>query len=503
MVSSLFFVFFTGCQNSYDIPEHFEELVKPPVIFPDYSGVTIPPNIAPLNFTIEETGTGFITVISGSVSLPPMILRGKTVDIPLSSWRTLLRDNSEKEIYFEIYAKQEGQWKQFQRITNTVAGEPIAPWISYRLIPPGYEHFPFVGLYQRHLESFQEDAFFKGNLVNEKTCTNCHSFQNYSTDSFSFHTRVVQGGTIIVHKGEATKVNTRTEETGSNCAYPSWHPWLPLVAFSVNDTSQVFHARSVNKVEVFDSYSDLVLYDVENHTITPIFPQSDELFETLPYWAPDGKTLYFCLAKLDSKVSRNRLSERHAEIRDRFTELKYNLMKVSFDPHTRTFGHSELVFDASSKGQSAVFPRVNPDGKTLLFTLSSYGTFPIWHPESDLWLLDLETGQARALSEVNSDESESYHSWDPTGAWFVFSSRRDDGSYTRLYFSHKNEDGSFSKPFLLPQKDPQNNIDLMKSYNVPEMMKEPVDISITKLAHVAREKTPRDVLYIPKRKSAK
>ena len=50
----------------------------------------------------------------------------------------------------------------------------------------------------------------------------------------------------------------------------------------------------------------------------------------------------------------------------------------------------------------------------------------------------------------------------------MFTSRRDDGSYTRLYFSYVDENGRGSKPFLLPQKDPQQNRRLFKSYNVPE-----------------------------------
>jgi hypothetical protein len=53
----------------------------------------------------------------------------------------------------------------------------------------------------------------------------------------------------------------------------------------------------------------------------------------------------------------------------------------------------------------------------------------------------------------------------------VFSSRRDDGRFTRLYLAHYAGDGHFDKPFMLPQKDPSYNDLRLKSYNVPEFLR--------------------------------
>lgn len=72
------------------------------------------------------------------------------------------------------------------------------------------------------------------------------------------------------------------------------------------------------------------------------------------------------------------------------------------------------------------------------------------------------------MDEINSDRAESFKAWSSTSRWIVFTSRRDDGSYTRLYFTHIDADGRASKPFLLPQRDPEQNRRLFKSYNVPE-----------------------------------
>ena len=87
-----------------------------------------------------------------------------------------------------------------------------------------------------------------------------------------------------------------------------------------------------------------------------------------------------------------------------------------------------------------------------MFTLSDYGNFSIWHKEANLWLLDLTSGDLRELSEVNSDDTESFHNWSSNSRWFVFSSRRGDGLYTRLYLASMDENGKISKPFSFPRK---------------------------------------------------
>ena len=159
-----------------------------------------------------------------------------------------------------------------------------------------------------------------------------------------------------------------------------------------------------------------------------------------------------------------------------YKELKYNIYKKSFDPQTRTFSSSDTVFMASDIEKSATFPRESPDGKYLMFTMGDYGNFHIWHKSGDLYLKNLQTGEVRAMDELNSPDTESYHSWSSNGKWILFSTRRDDGSYTRLYISYFDENGIAGKPFILPQKRPQHNNNLFKSYNIPEFMIKPVTI---------------------------
>jgi len=125
----------------------------------------------------------------------------------------------------------------------------------------------------------------------------------------------------------------------------------------------------------------------------------------------------------------------------------------------------------------------------MVVCLSDYGTFPIWHKENDLYLLDMKKNELTAMKEVNSLESDSYHSWSTNGRWLIFSSRRLDGRHTRLFITYFDAEGKFHKPFLLPQKNPELYEKSMKSYNVPEFVSGKITTSIRTLERVVKGKS--------------
>jgi dipeptidyl aminopeptidase/acylaminoacyl peptidase len=465
-------IFLTGMFFACSGPTTFTELKRVPLITPDYSGITIPPNIAPLNFTINEKAEKYLVKLHPPTGYIISIASAKG-DITTSSgkWEKLLEQCKGKELYFEIFIKQNGNWIKFQPIINHVAIDPIDSYLVYRLFDQGYLTWNKMGIYQRCLENFDESPIML-NTMSDRNCINCHSFCMNRSTTMLFHVRGNLSGTIIYSNGKITRVNTKTNQTISPGVYPAWHPDGRYVAFSVNHIAQAFYAAPDHRREAIDSLSDLILYDVKTNKISSCDAiASKKRLETFPTWSPDGRYLYF--------ISANAIPP------ERYLQIHYDLLRIAFDPETHQFGITDTIVSSSRIGMSVSFPRISPDGKYLLFCMSAYGNFTIWHADSDLYLMNLETDEI-TKPDINSNQPESYHNWSSTGRWIVFSSRRIDGFFTRIYFSYFDSDGKAHKPFLLPQKDPEFYTTFLKTYNVPEFITSKVDLGPRILSKIAR-----------------
>ena len=484
--STLFII--VGCKPEAKVPGQFAEAGARADIYPDYMGVVVPPNIAPLNFIVRDSfATTYVAQLQGGGE-ELLAAAGEDGKVQMDSvaWRKLLVASKGSDVTVNIYAERPDGWVHFQPFTVSVAEEPIDAFLSYRLIEPGYELYRQLGIYQRNLTTFDEVPVYENNREyndGENHCVNCHNFRMGSTDRMLFHVRSNHGGTIVVQDGKAQKIQFKDSTIITSAVYPSWHPTENLVAFSTNKTGQAFHLYYPEKIEVMDEASDLLLYDAEKNEVSHIIRTSVEM-ETFPCWDPDGRTLYYCSANpgpyLDPSLPDSMLSR---QILAAYDSLRYNLMSISFDPSTRSFGKPQLVVDAQSEKKSISVPRVSPDGRYILYTKGDYGQFHIWHTSSDLWVKDLQTDSCYALSAANSPDVDSFHSWSSNGRWFVFSSRRMDGNYTRPFIAYFDAQGRAHKPFVLPQEDPEWNILLLKSYNVPELTRDAVRISEKDLRH--------------------
>lgn len=473
-----------GCgRRNAAVPSQFAEQHRHAAIYPDYADVVVPPNIAPMNFIVHEGAGEYVVRLSvqgggGKQTLVVAASEDGKVEFPEAEWHSLLSSARGGSISAEVFAKKDGSWLRFEPQTMAVAAEPIDQYLSYRLIEPGYEVYRQLGLYQRNLTNFSQATIYENNRKydeNNNHCVNCHNYQNYSTRNMLFHIRGKHGGTMFVSDGKARKMNMKSDSILSSAVYPTWHPHKKWVVFSSNVTGQAFHTLDKQKIEVMDLASDLVFFDVESGKISNVLKTTDDL-ETFPCWSPDGSALYYCSAHIPGFAAIPD-SMRTGYIEQHYRDLRYNIMKMSFDERTREFGKPQMVLDCAAIGKSATVPRVSPDGRYLLFTLGPYGQFHIWHRSADLYVAELATGKVSPLSEANSPDTESYHAWSSNGRWIVFTSRRDDGSFTRLYISYFDTSGHAHKAFLLPQRDPEQNILLLKSYNVPELTKDAVSVS--------------------------
>lgn len=444
-------------------------------IQPDYTNSVIPPNIAPLNFNIREDGASYFIDIYGDVNKDHIYISQdyKKIQIPERAWRRLLQENRGQNLHLEISVKKEsGEWLRFNTITNQIADENIDPYVVYRLINPAYILWWDMGIYQRCIENFDESTVFKNSLT-KQNCMNCHAFCNNNPDTMMFHMRSSYSGTVIIQNGKVKKVNTATDFTMSAGVYPAWHPDGKHIAFSVNKVKQIFHSQKDKSIYVYDQASDLILYDVEKNMVTTSPEVSTSALENLPNWSPDGRYLYFCS------------SDDQVDI-EKYDQIKYDLKRIACDVQANRWGNVETILSSANTGKSISFPKVSPDGKYLLCCMSDYGYFTIHFNSSDLYLITL-TDRSYNRLPVNSDFTESYHSWSGNSRWFVFVSKRLDGLCSRLYFSHLSREGKASKPFLLPQKDPDFYDRFVINYNLPEMVKGPVTVSPYEIARIAYE----------------
>jgi WD40 repeat protein len=457
---TLFLLIGCNTDNYSNIPT----ICREPLIEPDYSGVTIPTNIAPMNFIILEEGKYFKIRVTSSngTQLSVKSLDG-IVRFPMSAWKKLLEGCQGGKIGIEVISEDnEKQIKKFDPIYMSVANEPVDPYLCYRLIYPGYESWVEMKIVQRSLEDFKEISLLENQLL-KNNCINCHSFKQNNPGRFLLHVRGSMGGTYFVNGEEVIKTELKTQNMQSNAVYPSWHPAGRYVAFSSNKTVQAFYMRPEKNIEVYDLSSSLVIYDIEKNELFACEDNDTvKYMETFPCWSPDGQYLYYC--RTDQVVDSFD-----------FRQVKYDLVRRSFDQVSGIFGKTEVVFNALAINKSASFPCISPDGKYLVFTLHDYGTFSIWHKEADLYLLNLQNGKSDRMS-LNSSETESYHSWSSNGKWLVFSSKRGDGLTSRPYFTYFNSTGNVGKPFVLPQKDPTLYTRMEKTFNRPEFVSGKINI---------------------------
>jgi len=486
IIVCLMFFFTIGCKPDIDtIRKKSVAVSSMPVIFPDYIGITIPQNIAPLNFSVQDSCTGCIAEIISDIG-KPIVVRGdkNSVRIDQNDWKKLLALNAGNPLRVTVYTKNKtGQWKKYADIVNTIASEPIDTYCTYRLLNFQYNFWNDLRECQRNLTSFDEKEFvnsqnYRVNSALETKCMNCHMPFKNNPDRFVLQIRSIKNKaeTIIADGDSITVVSSRL-------GYPAWHPGGDLIAFSVYKVQQYFHSTGSQFIDVFDNGSDVVIYDHVNRAIIPL-PQlsQDTMLETWPVWSADGKYLYYCSAPVP-------WTDEKKEPPENFNRTRYSLLRISFDSTRRSFGSIDTVLSSSQIGQSITQPRISADNRFGIFCMQEYGAYPHTNATSDLYIMDMQTMQYRKMP-INSEYNESWHSWSKNSRWILFSSKRGGGLLTRLYIAHIDASGNASKPFILPQEDPDFYNSFTKCYNVAEFADAPVRFSERQMNRAIFKRTP-------------
>jgi len=451
---------------------------------PDYAEAVIPPNIAPMNFLVKEPGDRYAAAIRGEEG-PEVRIFSRTgrILIPPRRWRQLLEANRGRKVAFDVYVRSgAGPWDRFDTFHLTVAKEEVDGFLVYRLLDAAFNLFGRMGIYERELSTFRERAILRTEPLGGG-CMNCHMFLNGSPENMVLHLRssakAYGSGMLLVEAGHIRKIDTKTEIGPGLAAYGSWHPSGKLAAFSMNKVRQFFHNARAEVRDVVDLESDVVLYVVDSNSFTSTRHVADpDRLETYPAWSADGAHLYFCSAPIT-------WSDRDAVPPEGYDRVRYDLRKIAYDVRTGKWGEPQTVLSAEETGLSITLPKVSPDGRFVLFCMSDYGCFTVYQPSADLYMMDLDTGRYERLS-INSQQADTWHSWSSNGRWFVFSSKRLNGLVARPYLAYVDHGGRVHKPLLLPQEDPRFYEGFLKTYNVPELIREPLSVQGEAMGRVIR-----------------
>ena len=298
-------------------------------------------------------------------------------------------------------------------------------------------------------------------------CFNCHTPNRTNPETFTLQVRGEGGGTLVQKNGVQTWYNTKTDQTKAAGSYASWHPDGRYCAYAANAVHQSFFVGKDRNIEVYHSFSNIVVLDTQTGELIVSPLLNTDALEIFPAFSADGKTLYFSTSE-------------NCNVPAEYEKVKCSLCAISFDATTGTFGHQvDTLLHGPATDKSYIQARPSYDGRWLMFCRAERSNFPVSQKESDLWLMDLQTGKFRCLDEVNSPRTESYPNWSSNSHWFVFSSKSEDGLHSRAYLASIDEEGKVTKPFLLPQENPLKYYrNMFDSFNCPDFTSSQVEFDI-------------------------
>jgi hypothetical protein len=466
-------------------------LTDPPRIKPDYREITIPSNIAPLNFAIQESGERFFVQMGGRGGETIGIAsRTATVRIEEKAWHRLLSENRGGALEIRVFAQgQDRQWKRYASFTNWVAGETIDPVLIYRKIHPAHSTWSSMGLYQRDLATFEEKPFLENRRF-ANDCCHCHALRNNSPDTATVVIRSshYQNSLLVISNGVA-------EALRGSVGFTAWHPGGRVMASSFSKPRLMLHTARNDMRDIAELEGWIGYFVLGSNVVKRVPGLSDNAhLRTFPFWSPDGRYLYYCSAP-------NPWTNMALLTATSHTTAKYDLMRLSYDIERDQWGQPEMVLPRSESGSSVAQPRLSPDGHWIFFCSIPYGCWPTYDSTSDIYGIDLFAGQesrkytARKL-ELNSSECESWLSWSSNSRWVVFSSKRVSPLLNRPHLSYVSADGHCSKPFILPQEDPEFYDSLFKTFTIPTLAKGPITVPEWQLVEAIKH-SERRILTMP------
>jgi len=462
--STVLFLFFS-CSKADDTQATD---VLPP-IYPDYTNITIPYNIAPLNFILRNKPSQTQVILKGQSGSITFTGSDK-IQFSEKRWKKFIHSEQGNTVTVQVRAKISGQWIKYKTFNWSIVTDKIDPYLSYRLSEPAYDISNKIQLCGRHLESFDVKIYADNHLINNaKLDYLTYGYQNPNLTFFSIDGE--KGGIILNRDGLLKKI--KIENKNILPEYGNFHPSGKYGVFPINKEAVALHTLSENRFETYNTSSSIVVIDFDKEQIiSSSFSNSGDHIETYPVFSADGNEIYYCAASLFS-------------LPDSLKYQKYHLCKIYFDSQKGGFTNKiDTLINSSLENKSIALPKPSPNGLYLLYNTLEYETSPPSYQKTKIQLLNLRTMEADSLSVVNQEVPNTYHSWSSNSHWFVFSSKRDDGIYERLYFCYIDNKGKVYKPFILPQRNPYYYDYSLKSFAYPELSSSKLSFNSTDIEHL-------------------
>lgn len=130
-------------------------------VFPDYRGVTIPANIAPLNFVLRNQPERVEVSLQGKTADFTVIGQGEKVQFPSREWRSLLEKERGNRIRVQVKALVGGEWLAYEPFVWQVARDDADAFLTYRRTDVGGD----CQIRERSVADFHERTLADNSLL--------------------------------------------------------------------------------------------------------------------------------------------------------------------------------------------------------------------------------------------------------------------------------------------------------------------------------------------------